>query len=181
MASPIGHILAGLIIDKSISIRKYNVGWIVFFALLPDFDFIFGIIASAPNKYHHGFTHSILFVLLVGLAGGLVVWLIDNRQKFFGNSMVFMTAGLSHLLLDWLAKDTSAPYGVPLLWPFSESYYIASVQIFSDIHRSSNIDEFFFSLLSTHNFLAIGREILILTPFWVIFLLYRNTHQAENH
>jgi len=35
----------------------------------------------------------------------------------------------SHLLLDWLSKDTSKPSGLAVLWPFTFNYYVSAGNI----------------------------------------------------
>jgi inner membrane protein len=41
----------------------------------------------------------------------------------------------THILLDYLGNDTSAPYGVMALWPFSQEYFMSPVPVFPAITR----------------------------------------------
>ena len=41
----------------------------------------------------------------------------------------------SHLLLDWLAIDMRAPYGLQVLWPFSDAWYISGLDVFPQTER----------------------------------------------
>ncbi len=41
----------------------------------------------------------------------------------------------SHLLLDWLAADHFAPYGIRALWPFDNGWYISGLDIFQQTAR----------------------------------------------
>jgi inner membrane protein len=107
----------------------------VIVANLPDLDFLPGLIIDQPAKFHHGPSHS----LLVGIITGILVYLV--ARPFFSEIskrrllLIFLIAGISHTLLDFLAVDTSFPYGVPLFWPFSEIYQISTVPIFLDVIR----------------------------------------------
>jgi membrane-bound metal-dependent hydrolase YbcI (DUF457 family) len=78
---------------------------------------------------------------------------------------VIASGYLSHILLDILARDTTAPFGVQLFWPFSNAFLISPVLVFSDIWRGSLA-----LLFGLHNWLAMGREIVVLVPvvglFW---------------
>lgn len=116
-----------------------------------------------PNQYHHHFTHSIFFVVIAGLIGAIVA-AKNSRARFGAFFVLWSAAGLSHLLLDWLALDTSPPYGVPLLWPFSMRYFISPLPVFSDVTRASESGQFLSSLFSIHNGKTILIELLLLGP-----------------
>jgi hypothetical protein len=70
---------------------------------------------------------------------------------------------VTHLGLDLFSKDTSAPYGMELWWPFSEAFAIAPVTLFDDIWRGTLA-----KLLGLHNWLAVAREVLIVGPLVAI-------------
>jgi inner membrane protein len=46
-----------------------------------------------------------------------------------------VAAYATHILLDFLGNDTSAPYGVMALWPFSREYFLSPVPVFPAITR----------------------------------------------
>jgi inner membrane protein len=75
----------------------------------------------------------------------------------------FAAAYASHTLLDWLSTDTSAPFGIMALWPFSSEYYISSLEIFLSVSRRYwLVDAWLLNLR------ALIRELLILVPLvWV--------------
>ena len=73
-------------------------------------------------------------------------------------------AYLTHIFLDVFSKDTSAPYGLELWWPFSDTLTIAPYTVFDDIWRG-NLEK----LLSLHNWLAVAREVLVVGPVVLIF------------
>jgi hypothetical protein len=65
----------------------------------------------------------------------------------------------SHVLLDWLAADTSPPIGEMALWPLTRSYYESSVHLFPAVSRRYWLMEFW-----TYNVKALAIELAILAP-----------------
>jgi inner membrane protein len=99
---------------ETISRRLLMVGMAC--ATLPDADvlaFRWGI-PYESQWGHRGFTHSLVFSLLVGLAcAGMSRWLNSRRTV----TLAFVTfATFSHALLD---AGTNGGLGVALWWPFS--------------------------------------------------------------
>jgi membrane-bound metal-dependent hydrolase YbcI (DUF457 family) len=173
MPTPIGHLFGGVIclfFGKKIFVKnRVIIACAIIFAQLPDIDLLFGLVQGNPNQFHHTFTHSFVFVLCAGLLGGLIVNKLKVMQ-FRKSFVLFTISGVSHLLLDLLALDTSAPFGAPIFWPLSNSFYISPITIFSDVHRSSSSHTFWASLFSWHNFETILIEIMLLAP--IVALLY---------
>ena len=178
MPSPIGHSLAGLALFF-FSVRRRLYNWKLLFialfaAILPDCDFLFGFVIGQPNKYHHQFTHSVIFVIIAGLALALLIR-ERNRVLFLSNAILFSLMGILHLTLDSLCVDTSAPFGLQILWPFTEKFYIFYTTPLLDIQRSSESATFFSSMFSWHNFKAISLEIVIFAPLvYLAYFLNRN-------
>jgi inner membrane protein len=174
MPSPVGHSLTGYLIycgtaKVAPEKRWRTIALYLFAANAPDFDFIPGLLAGEPARYHHGPSHSLGFAILFGLALSLTMALFKlgaGKRTF----IIFFALYFSHVLLDYLSTDTSIPYGVPIFWPFSNEHYIARFAFFPDIHRpvSSGID-FITGVLSVHNLWAAIIESLLLVP--VILLL----------
>jgi inner membrane protein len=133
-------------------------------ANLPDLDFLPGLIIDQPARFHHGPSHS----LLVGAITGALVYLVTgpffteiSRKKLL---LIFLMAGISHTVLDFLAVDTSVPYGVPLFWPFSDMYYISAVPVFLDVTRVDDSNQLFFAtLFNFHNVMNFFMELLLST------------------
>ena len=146
-------------------------------AELPDIDFLFGFLTNEPNKYHHGFTHSFMFVIVIGLLVAVVTsW--RNRSQFGRHALLFTGAGISHIVLDSLAKDTTPPYGAPIFWPFTDKFYISPVIVFSDMHRASDSARFFPSMFTLHNLMTVTREVLILLPLIVLIYVLNKRRRA---
>ncbi len=167
MPTPVGHGLAGLAVffttQQHLSRRHVTALLLIFMALLPDLDFLFGFAVSDPNRFHHGFSHSFVFVWAIGLLMA-AIWAKYSHTSLKIYAAVFGVAGSSHVLLDLLAADTSVPYGAQIFWPFSKDYYIAPFAIFLDIKRASSMDKFWQSLFIAHNFRAVFLEVLLLGP-----------------
>ena len=172
MPSPVGHTLAGLcgylLARRSVIPRKQL--WLlvgcVFLSLLPDFDVVPGLLLGDPRLFHHQGTHSVTAAALVGLLiGGLARWrrLNGGWWGIWGGSLY-----LSHVILDTFVDDPSPPFGVQLLWPFSDAYFISSV---TPLPRFDYFDPhvgFIQSMLSFHNFIAMIQEITLLAPFLAV-------------
>ena len=117
--------------------------------IAPDLDLIVGA--------HRGPTHSVAAVALVAVA----TWLVVGRHARRGRWAIACAAAYgSHLLLDWFGLDTSAPLGIPALWPLSSAYSQAPWPIFLPVSRRIHQPDLFW----LPNALAVARELLILVP-----------------
>jgi membrane-bound metal-dependent hydrolase YbcI (DUF457 family) len=130
MPTPVGHALAGLATGWfAAAIMKKKDGPLTMAcmaaAVAPDLDIPFGI--------HRTYTHSIG----AACAAGAVAWLIARRRSHRPVAVAFtvVVAYSTHLLLDWLAKDSAEPYGLTVLWPFSSRFYISGVNLFLEVSR----------------------------------------------
>ena len=66
----------------------------------------------------------------------------------------------SHLLLDWLAIDRRMPYGLQVLWPFSDGWYISGLDVFPQTERRNLL-----SLATLHiNLRAMAFETAVMLP-----------------
>ena len=165
MPSPVAHSLAGLVVYRSRCQKGYGsvspaVAAVVAVAAanLPDVDFLPGLLAGNANQFHHAFTHSLGFLALVVGATYLVARRFSGATSFWVSLVGYALA--SHLLLDYLTVDTRPPFGIPLLWPFSDRVFLFPHPFFLDIHRSASPLHFLPSLFSHHNLLAAARELL---------------------
>lgn len=134
--------------------------FIAFLANAPDLDFLFGLISGNPNQYHRGWTHSLVFVLIVM---GIIRAFYKIRSQQVNWRFILISGGvvLSHLIIDMFTIDTSVPYGIDLFWPVSEQYVIAPVTFLGDVHKSSETGTFITSLISMHNLGVVVSEVLI--------------------
>lgn len=94
-------------------------------AVLPDLDVIafrMGV-PYAANLGHRGFSHSLMFALLVAVAGACLFRLF--RSSFMVSFIFLFIAAASHGLLD---AFTNGGLGVAFLWPWSAERFFAPVR-----------------------------------------------------
>ncbi len=170
MPSPLGHALAGAAagllvggpggLDRRPSTIWRRGGAFGILGALPDVDLVF--------RAHSGPTHSIGAAMILGAA----VWLIARACSWrepLRLAIACMLAYGSHVLLDWLANDTTVPIGIMALWPFSREHFQSSIHLFMGISRYYSQGWPFVA----QNTLAIGRELAILTPVLAMVVALR--------
>lgn len=110
-------------------------------AILPDVDLWLGEVFASPLLQHHGLTHMIPFVLVVGVFFGTVAAyactpllnahrLIHSDSITRGTTFVFTTGafwagGLSHVFADLLSAAPDA--AIAPLWPLSGETLVIDV------------------------------------------------------
>jgi membrane-bound metal-dependent hydrolase YbcI (DUF457 family) len=122
-------------------------------------DIDFGLSYVLGRNVHHHFTHGVGFVALYFTG----VWLVARRTRHAsqaaGLALWSSLSYLTHLGLDLLSKDPSPPSGLQFWWPLSDDFYISPVLVFDEVWRGSLA-----RLFGLHNWMAVGREVLILGP-----------------
>src|SRR5262245_61707155 len=107
MPTPVGHALAGLATGWFFSVGRVGRGLLlacVLVAMAPDIDILCGS--------HRTYTHSVGAAFVVGLVG----WFLFRN---LAAALILCAACGTHVLLDWLSRDTAPPFGLMALWPFS--------------------------------------------------------------
>lgn len=119
MPLPLAHSVIGA--SVAAALHKKTAGWwkllflSAFLGVCPDFDYVLNWLRVGRGGWHHGFTHSIMFALVVGAATTLV-----TRWRSVHGFVVFSAATASHTLLDYLMTESR---GVSLWWPFTDHRY----------------------------------------------------------
>ena len=188
MPSPIGHVLGGIAAAWLISgaprtpLRPVPIRlnpapsmWreaMLFGALgaLPDVDLLFGA--------HSGPTHSIGAAIIVGLVVGLsraTRVLQSPRVAAWTAALACSAAYGSHVLLDWLSSDTTAPIGIMALWPFRDGHYESDLHVFWAISRRYYQGWTFVR----QNGAAAARELAILVPILILVVVLRPRTERE--
>ncbi|MCU0276135.1 MAG: metal-dependent hydrolase [Acidobacteria bacterium] len=184
MPLPVGHALAGIAWQRIRPGLFFDHSWLdalffIFVANLPDADFLPGLILGRPNLYHHGVFHSLGAALAVAAVGAGLFQLQRRRVsarrhgRFWAQAAMIFMLFYSHLLLDFFTYDLVAPYGLPLWWPFSGRYVIASQPFFINITRSSVSADFFSSIFNRHNLGAALREVMVIGGCALAVALFR--------
>jgi len=128
---------------------------------------------------HRAITHSLGAAAVVFIVAGVVTGKVTGkgqRSKVKGQNegqteklkvvsalrvaAICAAAYGSHLLLDWLAIDRRMPYGLQVLWPFSDGWYISGLDVFPQTERQN-----LFSLATLHiNLRAMAFETAVMLP-----------------
>jgi len=173
MPTPIGHSLISTAIFSGVNRKKLRLRWFdylifLFIGIFPDLDFLPGLVLGTPSRFHHGFSHSLVFGIIIGTMTGLLYrkW---KGKPWRHYALIFTGVYFSHLIADFFGVDTSYPFGEQLFWPVWQAYVLSPISIFSDVYRSSNSADFFISMFNWHNLKAVIIEILIGVP--IIFLV----------
>ena len=122
MPLPIAHGLVGASVVELLrpSSQRRSVKLLLLGALLaisPDFDYALNWLRISWGGWHHGFTHSIPFALVVGL-----VLIVICRDWSVRSYLLFTLAYVSHALLDFMFTESR---GIALWWPFTNYRYKA--------------------------------------------------------
>ncbi len=174
MPTPVGHAVGGLATAWLAESITRKSPWTIplavacaAIAMVPDLDLLLGI--------HRMYTHSVAAVAVVGL----VSWLVLRRHTSLATrfALIIAAAYLSHLLLDWLGKDSSTPPGLMALWPFSARFYISGLDLFGEVSRRYWKPEEFI----VGNLKAVGRELMILGPVTAIAWYLRSLNTKTGH
>jgi len=120
MCLPLAHALVGASVAVGLRRSAKPHDWKpvlvgAFLGIVPDFDYLLNWMRISGGGWHHGFTHSIPFALVLGFV--LVVIFRDWRPRSY---LVFTLAYVSHTLLDFLITESR---GVALWWPFTNYRY----------------------------------------------------------
>jgi membrane-bound metal-dependent hydrolase YbcI (DUF457 family) len=119
MPLPVAHSVIGA--SVAAAIHKKTEGWwkvlclSAFLGVCPDFDYVLNWLRIGRGGWHHGFTHSIVFALVVG-----AVTTALTRWRSVQGFIVFSAATASHTLLDYLITESR---GASLWWPFTDHRY----------------------------------------------------------
>ena len=119
MPTPLTHSVVGYLVVKSVEIGKDTkrfIVWSVFFSTLPDIDFITSIVCKNPFSplHHRGAFHSL---------GAVFVLFIILKSLKLQDKLLYTLLYSLHIIMDFMSKDLYFPYGIMLLWPFSNQYY----------------------------------------------------------
>ena len=171
MSTPIGHSLAGVSVYFLSGRRFSSPGWKALFfcivvACLPDIDFLPGFFVGNINYFHHRCTHSLFFALVVSLG----VWFVSRKSGGIKWGLLTFILILSHLAVDYAAIDRTAPFGMPLLWPFSGEYFYSKYAFLPEVWRESSVA----SVFNRHNLRTVIVELAVFIPIALLSVILRS-------
>ncbi len=149
---------------------------------LPDIDLLF--------HAHSTYTHSLGATLLAAIVAWLLLRARDRdgehahgrERARHGTSRAIMAIACgaaygSHVLLDWLGTDTSPPFGITALWPFSSAYFYSGLDLFPAADRRYWLPGFWQRELT-----AVMWELILLLPITLVVLWLRRARADDrNH
>jgi inner membrane protein len=160
MPLPISHGIVGASIVAALHpkpTKRYFVPLFIgaFLANAADLDFIF-VFLFQSKSWHRGFTHSILFALLV-----CSIFLLVAGKRHFRAALAYGLAYSSHFILDYVTTKNG---GVELFWFFSSEMWKLGWFALSESPSKMSIYEIF---------QAIVIEILLFTPLLALTIYLR--------
>jgi membrane-bound metal-dependent hydrolase YbcI (DUF457 family) len=142
MPSPIAHTAAGYALYRLLAAPRLeeetSLGrsfprllLIVALSMLPDLDFLPGLLLNEFDRFHNTFSNSLLLAFPVAL---LIAAIFSFKQKsrfLFWFGFVFLCYEL-HVVMDYFTVGR----GVLLFWPISSERYQPAFKLFYGLHRS---------------------------------------------
>lgn len=173
MPSPLGHVLGGtavyLAATNTQNRSRLTLAVTLLCSVLPDTDFVPGIIIGEPAVFHHGVSHSLLFAMFVGGLVFLILRRFNNTKIAVLNGILASLAYAFHLLLDLVSVTEGR--GIPILWPLTSDRLGINLQLLGHFHHG-RLAQGIWSVVRWDNLPALIREITVLgaTP---LLLLWR--------
>ena len=126
-------------------------------SILPDLDFLPGILIGEPGAFHHGVSHSFAFAVLFGAL--VLITLQFSRQKSVAGfaALLGSFAYLLHVILD----SVSATNSVPLMWPLLTEKIGMNLNLFGHFHHGG-LENGIWSVVRWDNLSPVIRELTIL-------------------
>ena len=173
MPLPVAHGLVGASMVAALRPANQLAGWKwlafgAFLGIAPDFDYALNWLRISWGGWHHGFTHSIPFALVVGL-----VTIVVLRQWKVRSFLVFSAAYVSHTLLDFMLTESR---GVALWWPLTNYRY--KLRLPNPIDYTWSDDSWVQAALDLLKISLI--ELLIFAPVLVIVIFISRLSARDN-
>jgi inner membrane protein len=162
LPSPIAHTTAGYVVyrlfHKRIQTDRFKqpkrpfrllLIFTIFLSLLPDFDFLIGVITGNLAKFHNNGTHSLIFGFLISLFVSGATWL-KTRSDFLKWFLVGVLSYNLHIVMDFFTYDTR---GVMLFWPLTAERFASPIKLFYGVHWSDG-------WISTRHLWTLATELL---------------------
>jgi hypothetical protein len=179
MPSPIGHLLGGaavyLAATHSQNRSRVTLGMTMIGSILPDFDFLPGILIGEPAAFHHGVSHSLGFA---GLFGALVFITLHLCRPKNGAGQAALLASFAyglHVVLDFVSAKNS----VPLAWPLFVEKIGVNLNLFGHFHHGG-FEGGIWSIVRWANLAPVMRELTILGIPVLLLVVWRERRRWSN-
>jgi membrane-bound metal-dependent hydrolase YbcI (DUF457 family) len=170
LPSPLGHALAGATVhllgarSREEALSPVHALVTIGAAVAPDLDLILRFVDG--RNHHQGASHSLGAALLAGLTVSLIAsWRQRDAAARLG--LLAVLGWSSHVLLDYLGRDTTPPIGLLALWPMSHAYFKFPWPLFLDIGRTLDWT------VVRHDAVAVAWELVVLLPLPALLLRRR--------
>ncbi len=181
MPSPVGHSLIGLAVAcgrllprgpqgaalKGLWSQRGALMVLLVLANLPDVDYLPGVLMGEINAFHHYYTHTLGWIVAIGLLAWLG-WRQIDRRVGWGMFGFMLLALATHLVADELSADSAPPYGIMALWPFTDRFFISPVTVFWDLAKETWADVF-----QWYNVRAVAFEAAVCLPLVLAVLVWK--------
>jgi hypothetical protein len=170
MPSPLGHGLAALTLHALSARGRHGLrdvrraAVVVAAAVAPDLDLLLKYVDG--RNHHQAESHSLGSAALAGL----VVWALAWWRRWPGAAVLGVLAAggwTSHVLLDYLGRDTHPPIGLMAFWPLSRDFFKFPWPIFLDLGRTLDWETI------RHNVRSVAWETALLLPPALLSWRYR--------
>jgi len=140
----------------------------LFMANVPDLDYLPGLLRGDWNSWHHGYTHTLGWVLLVATGTWLIVrgLLPSTGPRIF---FFLLTLLGTHVLADYFTGDRRPPYGVIAFWPCSDTFVISPLAVFPHLRKDDLQDAMQWS-----NLLVIATEAIVTGIVLLLVLAFKS-------
>ncbi len=144
MPSPFVHLVAASAFAQQAGrngeLRRWRLlATAALFSMFPDLDAFPGLFFDDLSAYHNQATHSLLFGLVVCIAGAFVLKPILSGWRYRRIAILLAACYGTHLLLDWLTFGR----GLMLLWPFLHTRYASPIPVFYGVRYSEGLFSFY--------------------------------------
>lgn len=173
MPSPLGHVLGGtavyLIATNNENRSKLTLGVTILGSVVPDFDFVPGVIIGEPAAFHHGISHSLPFAFFFGALVFFIVCRVENMRTAVQTGIMAGLAYASHLVLDLVSVTEGR--GIPIIWPLTSDRFGVNLQLLGHFQHG-RLAQGIWSVVRWENLPALTREAAVL-GIPLLFLVWR--------
>ena len=181
MPSPVAHSLIGFSLFllttrkvKPVSLHhlmpwRNRILVFIILANLPDIDFLISWLTTGnANLLHNGWTHTLLFAIIVA---PIIATISRLEATYLKSNLLISGVVATHVVMDFFTGPVlgfSKSYGIPILAPISTERLQSPVSLFVG-PKHQTLDQIF----SLHNWGWVSFEALVLAPVVLLIIMKR--------